>query len=83
MKAIIISALTLTLSACGSLPEATQPKQVSLNFSAQINGQAFECGKSYANVGATRSTITPSDFRMYVSEVVAADVKLTTPTDFD
>jgi uncharacterized repeat protein (TIGR04052 family) len=69
LKAIIISALALTLSACGTLPEATQPKQVSLNFSAQINGQAFECGKSYANVGATRSTITPSDFRMYVSEV--------------
>lgn len=46
---------------------ATEP--VEIRFTAQINGQGFECGKSYTNIGTTKSTITPSDFRMYVSQV--------------
>ncbi|HWP23832.1 MAG TPA: MbnP family copper-binding protein [Candidatus Binatia bacterium] len=42
---------------------------VSLRFSATVNGAPFECGKSYSNIGTTRSTITPTDFRLYVSNV--------------
>lgn len=48
-------------------------KPVTLRFAAQVNGQPFACGQSYAAVGTTRSTITPSDFRFYVSEVHLID----------
>lgn len=44
-------------------------QDITIRFAGEVNGQPFECGKSYAAVGTTRSTITPSDFRMYVSEV--------------
>lgn len=64
-----IAAISLSLTACGSLPSQQTAQPVELKFVAQINGQPFACGQSYTDVGATRSTITPSDFRMYVSDV--------------
>ncbi|MFG5409441.1 MbnP family copper-binding protein [Piscinibacter sakaiensis] len=73
------AALALALAGCSiptSAPGAgaaagTQP--VAVRFAAQVNGQPFACGQSYAGVGTTRSTITPSDYRFYVSEVALVD----------
>lgn len=50
-------------------PVFAQTQDVVIRFAALVNGQPFECGKSYPDIGTTRSVITPSDFRMYVSEV--------------
>lgn len=58
------------LLAAASAP-GTQP--VTVRFAAHVNGQPFACGQSYADVGTTRSTITPSDLRLYVSEVALVD----------
>jgi uncharacterized repeat protein (TIGR04052 family) len=69
MKQLIIAVAALTLAACNTVQTAPKTAQVSLNFAAQINGQPFSCGQRYDGVGTTRSSITPSDFRMYVSEV--------------
>jgi uncharacterized repeat protein (TIGR04052 family) len=75
--AFSIAFASLLLAGCASGPAqapvagGTQP--VSLRFASQVNGQPFECGKSYAAIGTTKSTITPSDFRMYVSEVHLID----------
>ena len=44
-----------------------------MRFAAHINGQPFACGQSYASVGTTRSTVTPSDYRFYVSDVSLVD----------
>ena len=68
-KTLIAVGLALTLSACSTLPSPPTSQAVELKFAAQINGQPFACGQRYEGVGSTRSTITPSDFRMYVSEV--------------
>jgi uncharacterized repeat protein (TIGR04052 family) len=59
------------LAACSTTaPTGTAGQQaVRLNFAAEVNGQAFACGKQYPAIGTTRSTVTPSDFRYYVSEV--------------
>lgn len=70
MKRLSAFVIPFVLSACAVNPSqqsGTQP--VEIRFAAQINGQAFECGKSYSGVGTTKSTITPSDFRLYVSQV--------------
>lgn len=48
---------------------------VEIKFSAAVNDEPFECGKSYKNVGTTKSTITPSDFRLFISEVQLIDSK--------
>jgi len=75
--AFSIAFASLLLAGCASGPAqapvagGTQP--VSLRFASQVNGQPFECGKSYAAIGTMASTITPSDFRMYVSEVHLID----------
>lgn len=72
-------AVAVLLAACGTTPTPTAtgassaPQAVTVRFAAQINGQSFACGQSYAGVGATRSTITPSDYRFYVSEVALVD----------
>jgi uncharacterized repeat protein (TIGR04052 family) len=46
---------------------AQQP--VELRFAAEVNGSPFACGQRYSDIGTTRSTLTPSDFRFFVSEV--------------
>ena len=69
MKIFAITTAALALAACSTVPDAPKTAQVSLNFAAQINGQPFACGQRYDGVGTTRSSIMPSDFRMYVSEV--------------
>ncbi|MBN8493986.1 MAG: metallo-mystery pair system four-Cys motif protein [Burkholderiales bacterium] len=65
------------LAACSTAtpPAASSAgaQAVTLQFAAQVNGQAFACGQSYGGVGTTRSTITPSDYRFYVSEVQLID----------
>lgn len=67
---LLISLITAALlSACANTGTHSSTQSVDIKFAAAINGQPFVCGQSYANVGTTKSTITPSDFRMYVSEV--------------
>jgi uncharacterized repeat protein (TIGR04052 family) len=73
---LIATALTAAITGCANSPSAVGGAQpVTLQFAAQVNGQSFECGKSYNNVGTTKSTITPSDFRFYVSEVSLINAK--------
>lgn len=59
------------LAACSTTPPggALGQQAVQLRFAAEVNGQPFACGQQYPAVGTTRSTITPADFRYYVSEV--------------
>jgi uncharacterized repeat protein (TIGR04052 family) len=77
--AALCSAAAMLLAACATAPtppaggSAASPQPVTLRFAAQVNGQPFACGQSYAGVGTTRSTITPSDYRFFVSEVALVD----------
>ena len=73
-------AATVLLSACGTAPTPTAPPEpgtqpVTLRFTAQVAGLPFACGQSYTGIGSTRSTITPSDYRFYVSELHLIDTK--------
>lgn len=62
-------ALSALLAACASAPTASGTQPVTLNFAAEVLGQPFQCGQRYTGIGSTGSTVTPSDFRFYVSEV--------------
>lgn len=48
---------------------ATEDSTVAIQFAAQVNGTAADCGGSFQNVGLANSTISFSDFRFYVSDV--------------
>ena len=69
MKKLLISLAAVTLAACSTPGQQASKQPVDIQFAAEINGQPFACGQSYSNVGTTKSTITPSDYRLYVSEV--------------
>jgi hypothetical protein len=43
--------------------------KVEIPFVAQMGGQPFSCGASYADVGTTKSTVQLGDFRLFVSNV--------------
>lgn len=70
MKHLVLATAAAALAACSTTPP-DQPalQQVSLRFAAEVNGQPFACGKSYTNIGTTQSTITPNDYRLYVSDI--------------
>ena len=69
MKNLLITLAAITLAACSTTGQQTGQQSVNIQFAAEINGQPFACGQSYSHVGTTKSTITPSDYRLYVSEV--------------
>jgi uncharacterized repeat protein (TIGR04052 family) len=48
---------------------AQESRPIRLRFAAMVNNVSFKCGQSFKNIGTTKSTITPSDFRMFVSAV--------------
>lgn len=50
---------------------AQQP--VSIQFKAMVGNVDLACGKSYPDVGTTKSTITPRDFRFYVHNIRLVD----------
>jgi uncharacterized repeat protein (TIGR04052 family) len=63
---------TLALCLAGSLAQAGQ---VALRFQAVVGEQPFACGQTYAGIGSTHSSIVPSDYRFYVSEVALLDAQ--------
>jgi uncharacterized repeat protein (TIGR04052 family) len=70
MKSYLALVGTSLLVACSTVPsQQTAIQPVELRFVTEVNGQSFECGQSYKNIGTTRSTMTPTDFRMFVSQV--------------
>jgi hypothetical protein len=60
------------LASCG-LASAAHADDVTLRFAAEVNGAAFACGQQYAAVGTTASTVTPGDYRFFVSSVALID----------
>lgn len=53
-----------------------QPSQdVQILFKATLAGQAFECGKLYTKVGNPHQTITPTDWRMFISDISLLDAQ--------
>ena len=62
----------LATSACGTHADT---ETVTIPFAAAFGTEAFDCTKSYANVGQEGATVHPLDFRFYVHDVtlVAAD----------
>jgi hypothetical protein len=62
----------VALAACAVLSPflpAAENQPVSIRFRAQVGDQDFACGKTYEGIGASKSRISPRDFRFYVQSV--------------
>ena len=80
----ILFSLSLFQALLQPFASAQENQPVRLRFAGAVNGTPFECGKNYSNIGTTKSTITPSDFRFFVSavELLTQEGKAV-PLDFD
>ncbi len=73
MKNLLLSSgIMLALSTTVALAQ-TQP--VSIKFAGEFAGKPFSCGSDIEGIGTKKTTITPRDYRLYVSEfeLVKAD----------
>lgn len=71
-KSILLST-AIALSCYGVSQAQSDTKEVTINFEAWVGDEEFACGQSYDNVGISKSTVTPTDFRFYVSDVALVD----------
>jgi uncharacterized repeat protein (TIGR04052 family) len=75
MKSELVGgALALALTTSCAL---AQSQPVTIRFAAEFAGKAFGCAGKIDGIGTTKASVTPNDFRLYVSEVelVGADGK--------
>lgn len=52
---------------------AAETEEIQIKFSAMVGEKPFNCGESYSNLGTPAATVTPTDFRFYVSDVALID----------
>jgi uncharacterized repeat protein (TIGR04052 family) len=71
-KKSILLAIAIALG-CSAVKAQSDRQEVSIDFEAWVGDRKFACGESYENVGTSESTITPTDFRFYVSDVALID----------
>lgn len=69
----LLLATTITLGSYGIAQAQSNTREVAINFQAWVGEDEFVCGESYDNVGTSQTTITPKDFRFYVSNVALID----------
>jgi uncharacterized repeat protein (TIGR04052 family) len=65
MRRITEALILFALAGCGS-GDATY----TIKFAASVAGAPFSCSSSYNNIGTTKTTIQPLDFRFYVHDVM-------------
>lgn len=72
-KKTFLLATAIAFSSYNVTQAQSETKKVAINFAAYVGNQKFVCGKSYQGVGTKESTIIPTDFRFYVSNVALID----------
>lgn len=73
-----LSALLLPLiivSACSTPNNVSEETSVKIKFKALANNQPIECGKTYENIGTSKSKVSITDFRFYVHKITLVDDK--------
>ncbi|NEO98779.1 MAG: metallo-mystery pair system four-Cys motif protein [Symploca sp. SIO2E9] len=56
-----------------SWAQVQETQEVSIQFQAMVGDEPFTCGSSYSGLGIAESTVTPTDFRFYVSNIGLID----------
>lgn len=51
---------------------AAQTQEIAIKFAGQVGNQPFRCGSTY-NLGKPATTVTPLDFRFYISDITLID----------
>lgn len=73
--ALCILAATVCLFGLRGYALGQTSNTVQIQFKAALAGQPFECGKNYPQVGKPEQTVTPTDWRMFISDVSLLDAR--------
>lgn len=65
---VILGAGGTAQGAAGTIA-AAGGQAIEINFEARVGDKPFKCGERYEDVGISKATILPQDFRLYVSDV--------------
>lgn len=63
----------IALGCYGTSQAQSNKEEIKINFEGWVGEQEFVCGESYENLGTSESTITPTDFRLYISNLALID----------
>ena len=69
----IALATAILVSSMGQAMAQSNTQEVSIDFQGWVGEDEFVCGESYDRVGSSETTVTPTDFRLYVSQVALID----------
>ena len=72
-KKSILLAIAIIFGAYSQVRGQSDTKEVAINFEAWVGDEEFFCGETYEGIGVSESTITPPDFRFYVSNIALID----------
>ncbi|MBE9047862.1 metallo-mystery pair system four-Cys motif protein [Pleurocapsales cyanobacterium LEGE 10410] len=72
-KKSVLLATAISVGCYGVAQAQSDTKEIAIDFEAWVGNREFTCGESYDAVGAGESTVTPTDFRFYVSDVALID----------
>lgn len=50
-------------------------REITITFDGRVGNEPFSCGESYSGLGSSQATVTPTDFRFYVSGVALIDAE--------
>ena len=72
MKLAYTAALATLLPVTAALADdVITDQRISIDFSAEIGGQAFSCSETYSGLGSTDAEVHAVDYRLYLSNVEA------------
>ncbi len=66
-----VATAAICLFSAAAMAQSDVP--VTLRFAGEVNGTPFSCGTAYEGIGSPPATITPTDYRFYVTDVELLD----------
>lgn len=65
---------SIVFSSTAYSQQTNTAQQITIKFAGRVNNQPFACGRNY-KLGKAATTVTPLDFRFYVSDVSLIDAQ--------
>jgi hypothetical protein len=75
IKMLLLLLATVSALFASTAIAANKQKPITINFQATVDDKAFAYGQSYNGIGISKSHITPTDFRFFISQVELIDKK--------
>lgn len=69
-RSLLLSGVAAALLPLGCGDSSDEPQAFTLEFTPLVGDAPFECSAAYEDIGTSKTTIRPLDFRMYIHRVM-------------